>query len=163
MVVPFGLEGAVEEALRRAHPYEEPAFDWIPLRPTVGAALGRVGSLSREIHANELGDMVAERLATRVETWSGGKPIKRVAVIGGAGSGEWRAALAAGAQALVTGEVKQSDAVAGSGAGLTMVSAGHYATEQPGMEAMAQALAKCGVACELFVPEPGKWGRPILS
>ncbi|MCW5938863.1 MAG: Nif3-like dinuclear metal center hexameric protein [Fimbriimonadaceae bacterium] len=160
MVVPFGSEETVEEALRRVHPYEEPAFDWVPLRPSVAAALGRVGSLPQGVSAPVLGRSVAERLSTRVEVWDGGRPIERVAVIGGAGSGEWQSALGAGAHALVTGEVKQSDAVAGSAAGLTMVSAGHYATEQPGMEALARALVGAGVACELFVPEPGSWGRP---
>jgi dinuclear metal center YbgI/SA1388 family protein len=161
MVVPSGREEAVESALRSAHPYEEPAFDWIPLRPSVRSALGRIGRLADPSDAAGLGALVAERLETRAEVWEGAAAIVRVAVVGGAGGGEWRSALEAGAHALVTGEVKQSDAVAASSAGLTVVSAGHFATEQPGMEALARALAQAGIPSELFVPAPGAWGRPL--
>ena len=69
VIVPAYMQGAVETALKRSHPYEEPAFDWIPLAnrwEQVGA--GVVGNLPEP--ADEL--LVLEKLSgvtTDVSLW----------------------------------------------------------------------------------------------
>jgi putative NIF3 family GTP cyclohydrolase 1 type 2 len=44
-----------------------------------------------------------------------------------------------------------------------MFAAGHYATEQPGVEALAAVMRKAvpDVEWTVFVPEPGQGGRPF--
>ena len=58
----------------------------------------------------------------------------------GSGSDEWPAAAAMGAQAFLTGEAKHHIALEASDAGVVILEAGHHATEEPGIFALADAL-----------------------
>lgn len=142
-LVPESRLGAVVAALVAAHPYEEPAYDLIPVKEASGYPLLRVGDLATPKSPAEFADHVDACLGTRCWLWPGGRPVQRVAVCGGAGDDEWRNTIAAGADTFVTGEVKHHNAVEASAAGLTLVAAGHYATEQPGMVALADELSRC--------------------
>jgi dinuclear metal center YbgI/SA1388 family protein len=62
--------------------------------------------------------------------------INHVAVGAGAYGEGWQAAAALGAQAYVVGEIKHHELLAAHASGLTVVDAGHYPTEQPGVEAL---------------------------
>lgn len=55
--------------------------------------------------------------------------VSKVAVCGGAGADLWPAALASGADTLVTGDLKYHTAQQILDAGLNFVDAGHYGTE----------------------------------
>ena len=124
---------------------------------------GRVGTVSQ----TNLADFVAsvERaLGTKAWAWGAAdRPVRRVAVVGGAADGEWLAAQRAGADVLVTGEVKQHVAVEAAESGFALVAAGHYATEQPGVEALRDRMAAAcpGVEWLVFAPAPGAAGRPL--
>lgn len=153
----------VESALRKAHSYEEPAFDFVALREGGGPGLGRIGRLDEPSSLSTLHVRLEERLRTRCWTW--GDPfrwIERVAVVGGAADGEWRAAMEAGAEVLVTGEVRQNVAVEADAAGFAIVAAGHYATENPGMEELRRRMATALPEIEwtFFEPPPGRGGNP---
>ncbi len=103
-------------------------------------------------------------LSTRSWAWGDPKgPIRRVAVVGGAADGEWQAAQRADADVLVTGEVKQHIALEAAESGFALLAAGHYATEQPGVEALRDRMAiVCpSVDWRLFNPDPGSAGRPL--
>lgn len=67
---------------------------------------------------------------------------RQVAVCGGAGGDALHAAAQAGAEVLITGELKYHEAQQAAYLGLTAVEAGHYHTEHPVMEAMASHLQK---------------------
>ena len=62
--------------------------------------------------------------------------ITRVAVAGGAYGEGYFAALAAGAQAYVVGEIAHHEILDAAARGLTLCDAGHYATEWPGVTAL---------------------------
>lgn len=62
--------------------------------------------------------------------------ISRVAVAGGAYGEGYFAALAAGAQVYVVGEIAHHEILDASARGLTLCDAGHYATEWPGVIAL---------------------------
>jgi len=164
MILPVDLERSVTKALKQAHPYEEPAFNYMLMTAVPEQPLGRIGTLPEPTTLQDLARSVDSRLDTR--TWAWGVPnkkIKRVAVVGGAGDSDWIDAQRAGADALVTGEVKQHVAVEASESGMTILAAGHYATEQPGCEALRKALedAVTDVEWNLYTPEPGMAGRPF--
>ncbi|MFQ3588087.1 MAG: Nif3-like dinuclear metal center hexameric protein, partial [Fimbriimonadaceae bacterium] len=143
MIVPAGLEKAVVGALRTTHPYEEPAFDLIPLKPAQEMPIGRIGTLADEVSATQLLDAVERNLRTKCRLLGHRKAMGRtVAVVGGAGGDLWSAALEAGADFFVTGEVKHSDGIAAEDGGIAVFAAGHYETEQPGVEALAVVLAE---------------------
>lgn len=159
MVVPNHRKRAVEEALRAAHPYEEPAFDWIRLECGHAYPAGRIGNLGQ---VEDFQREIDSRLGCRSEMWVGhDHPIRRVAVFGGAAASEWQAAVSAGADAFITGEVPQHVGLEASESGLTILACGHYSTEQPGMEALAcQLQANLQVPTLLYEPVAGQSGRP---
>ncbi|MBR0367824.1 MAG: Nif3-like dinuclear metal center hexameric protein [Clostridia bacterium] len=69
-------------------------------------------------------------------------PVERVAVLGGAGEDYASRAMAAGAQAYVTGEMAYHKGVDAAENGLCVLEAGHAATERPGILALSAALQK---------------------
>jgi len=144
-VCPAGLLTPVLSALRSAHPYEEPAIDVYPLRSvtTWNRGAGRCGKLAAPITLQELAQRVAGRLpAARVETV--GEPALKIARLGiacGAAAEFWKDAQRRGCQALLTGEARFHSALEIRDAGFAMLLAGHYATERPGMERLAELLA----------------------
>lgn len=126
--------------------------------------LGRVGTLAQPLALRDFVKHVDKAFGTVSMAWGDSeKMISKVGVVGGAGATEWRAALALGADAFVTGEVPQHEALAASHFGVAMLASGHYATEHPGCEALRDALARelPEIAWTLFEPHPGKSGRPL--
>ena len=95
------------------------------------AGLGRVGTLPSTTTARGLAEATAEALGVHVKWADGGKPIRRLAVVGGAAGDMWRQAKAEGADALLTGEVSHHEALDAKEAGFSLLAAGHYGTEWP--------------------------------
>jgi dinuclear metal center YbgI/SA1388 family protein len=163
MLAPAGRIGCIERALLDAHPYEEPAYDFVVLRPAAGQGSLRTGTLPTPAALGELAAAVDRAFATRCWSWGDpGAGIERVTVAGGAAGREWRAALEAGAQAFVTGEVRHETALEATEMGLAMIAAGHYATENPACRMLLDELARAvpEVAWTLYEPPPGLHGRP---
>lgn len=102
--------------------------------------LGRIGSLPQPMTLPQLAALCARRLQTPVRYVPAGRPVRRVAVVTGAGD-EVADALAAGAEALVTGEAGYHQALDAAAAGLGLIAAGHYGTEAPIAAVLAQKLA----------------------
>lgn len=61
----------------------------------------------------------------------GGKPVHRVACGGGACADEWKAVLSAGCDTFVTSDAKYNDFWDARDAGVTLIDAGHFFTENP--------------------------------
>ena len=142
-VVPAGCVEAVVRALRAAHSYEEPAFDLHPLDVLrEGAGLGRVGELKRPESLAAFIRRVKRALGVRtVEViGSAGRRISRVALVSGGGGDVWPLAVQAGADVYLTGEMKHHDRLAARDGGLTVVLAGHYATEYPAVAGLVKML-----------------------
>jgi putative NIF3 family GTP cyclohydrolase 1 type 2 len=73
-----------------------------------------------------------------------GKKVRRVAIACGAGDDLVDSALEAGAEALVTGELRFHTVLKAREAGLATVILGHYASERRSMEFMADLIQqKC--------------------
>jgi dinuclear metal center YbgI/SA1388 family protein len=162
MAVPGALIGSVVRALQAAHPYEEPAFQLLPDHKPKSDKITRIGLMPKPMSHREFRSLVDSCLQTKSLMWVGrNEPIEHVAVCGGGADDEWEAALSAGADAFITGEVRQATALAASEAGLTIVAAGHYATEMPGMVKLGEILSEMGLSVEVFIPKPGQAGRPL--
>lgn len=164
MVVPSTALDRVVSALRSCHPYEEPAYYVVPVKNSNGYPICRIGQLVESMAANHFVKYIDQCLDTKCTSWGNEhSKIKSVAVVGGAADGEWQAAIAAGADAYITGEIKHHVAIEASHEGLLMVQAGHFATEHPGMVAMADKLKSCfdTFGVQSFSPEPGFGGRPL--
>jgi putative NIF3 family GTP cyclohydrolase 1 type 2 len=66
--------------------------------------------------------------------------VRRVGLCSGSGSDEWTRALEAGCDAFVSGEIRHHHALAMADAGIAAFECGHFATEEPGLAALAEAL-----------------------
>ena len=78
--------------------------------------------------------------AVQVKFADTGRTVKRLAVISGAGGSMFEDALAVGADCLLTGEANHHAAIDAVRLGLSLVAAGHYATEFPVCAAIADRL-----------------------
>jgi dinuclear metal center YbgI/SA1388 family protein len=159
MELPASSEEAVREALLAAHPYEEPVIDFYALagRRTIG--ISRLGRPKEPLSLSAFASHVEESLKTRCLVY--GDPetlVERAAVCGGAASDEWRAAQKAGAQVLVTGEVRHHHGVEASSEGFALIQAGHFETEHPGMVRLARVLADQGWDARAYLPSTGSSG-----
>lgn len=131
-------------ALRREHPYEEPAVDVYPLEGTGSeGGLGRWGVLPAPQALGEWARGVAQDLGARSARLVGDPDalVERVGVCGGSGASLWPQALAAGVQVLVTGDVKYHAALEARQAGLALLDVGHAPSEQVAVEVLAAHLA----------------------
>ena len=70
------------------------------------------------------------------------RPVSRVAVLGGAGADYLPAAVEAGADVFVTGEISYHRALDAVDNGVLVLEAGHAGTEHPGILALSAALQK---------------------
>jgi len=67
--------------------------------------------------------------------------VSRIGICCGSGGELLPAAIAAGCDAFLTGEATFHTALSALSSGIALVLAGHYATERPAMEGLAEALA----------------------
>lgn len=82
---------------------------------------------------------VLGRSVTLVE--GGGGPVSRIAWCTGGAQGYFEAAIAAGAQAFVTGEISEPQAHYARECGVSFLACGHHATERYGAPAVAAHVA----------------------
>jgi len=132
-ILPANLSGQVVEAMLKAHPYEEAAYDLYSLA-NEGTVLGpgRVGSLTQPVRFEEFISRVKNGLELAHVRY-GGAPdrlVNSVAVCGGSGASLWTLALPAGAQVLVTSDVDYHSARDMLAGGLSFIDAGHFGTEK---------------------------------
>ena len=152
MVVPSPARRAVLDALRRAHPYEEPAFDIFELATLPGSlGGGRVGVLAKPQTLEEFAATVAAGLPrTQHGVRVSGDPKRRiesVAVVGGAGDSEFERVRAAGVDAYVTADLRHHPATEARAydEGPALVDVAHWASEWPWLED-AERLLTAGLA-----------------
>jgi dinuclear metal center YbgI/SA1388 family protein len=140
MVAPRSRGDAVVTAMLRDHPYEEPAFDVFPVVANQVAG-GRIGTF--EGTWSDLVERVAKAFqpeGIRVAPVSDVRP-RRVAVAPGAGESRIAAAAAAGCDVLVSGDISHHRMVEANDRGLSVIDAGHAATERPGMPRLEALVA----------------------
>jgi hypothetical protein len=143
VVVPESLVGSVVAAMRRAHSYEEPAFDVYPLRPMVSGGAGRMGELEQPTTLSELAKRAQQTLSASTVQVVGdlSRPVRTVAVACGAAGEFLGDAIEQKADVFLTGEVRFHEALAARNAGIGLILPGHYATERPAVEELAVQLA----------------------
>ncbi len=142
-IVPVTRLAKVVARMLKAHPYEEVAYDLIPLANTrTDIGLGRLGRLNDEISLQQFAEQVREQLAVPTVRLVGepDQLIRKVAVCGGSGASLLSEALRQGADCLVTGDVKFHDAQRARAEGLALIDAGHFSTERFMVEELSKRL-----------------------
>ncbi|MCL2781380.1 MAG: Nif3-like dinuclear metal center hexameric protein [Actinomycetia bacterium] len=149
IVLPRCRRDAVVAALRAAHPYEEVAFDVFEhaALPSERGA-GRIGELGSALTLRQFTALAAAALpATSWGVRAAGdpdRPVRVVAVCGGAGGSLTDAARQAGADAYLTADLRHHpalEAVTERGPrAMALVDAAHWATEAPWLDVAARRL-----------------------
>lgn len=99
----------------------------------------RIGDVEAQTSL-EFAKAVAEKLGTVCHVVDCSNVVKKVAVCGGAGMDFFDAAIKAGADAYVTGEIKHHEMLYAKEKGVTVIEAGHFETENPSMTALKNKL-----------------------
>ena len=131
VIIPTWRAEKAIKAMIAVHPYEEPAYDLIPLANTdLHSGCGAVG----DIEPVALGDFLQclkVKFGTKAVRYCGdlSVEIRRVAVCGGSGASMTGDAIAAGADIYVSGDFKYHDFTT-YGEKIILADIGHYESEQ---------------------------------
>jgi dinuclear metal center YbgI/SA1388 family protein len=142
-VVPAHAVRRAVDAATTAHPYEEVALDVYPVEGSPeGCGYGRIGTLPEPLTSEELRQHVSDALGFSARLVADqGRRIEHLAVLGGSGGSFIPEVGASGAHAYVTGDIDYHDALLAESLGLTLIDAGHAATELPSLQPLATRLA----------------------
>ena len=144
MIVPSEYLTKVVNETKKVHPYEEMAYDLIPLyQQDSSIGYGAVGDLRKSMKKQKFCEHVAKTLSVDMLKISNCETglVKRVAVMGGSGGDYISGALSAGADAYVTGEISHHDFL-DYGSSIVLIDASHRATELPVLYKIKEKLAE---------------------
>jgi dinuclear metal center YbgI/SA1388 family protein len=142
-VVPIQKIDAIIQALRKSHPYEEPAFDLNQLAaPPNALGQGRIGELDPPVNCDSLLARIKKELKIDNLLVAGptDRPIKRAAVCAGACSDMLDDAISQKADLYLTGEIRHHDAIKTAAAGMTVVCTLHSNSERAVLKRLEQKL-----------------------
>lgn len=113
------------------------------LNEQTGAWLGRIGTLPEPLSPEAFAAHIKACLnASSIKFSAAPRVIRTVALCSGSGADCLDAAISAGADALLTSEVKQHEYLAAAAAGISIFDAGHFDTEDIVIEPLRDYLAK---------------------
>ncbi|RLD60977.1 MAG: Nif3-like dinuclear metal center hexameric protein [Bacteroidetes bacterium] len=143
-IYPIYKEHEIIQALQKAHPYEEVAYDIYPLMNTyneVGA--GMIGDLQNGLEENVFLQKIKEITGVGCIRHSAllGRKIKKVAVCGGSGSFLIHNAISAGADMFISGDIKYHEFFEADKKTL-IADIGHYESEQFSKDLIYSILIK---------------------
>ncbi|MBC6365862.1 Nif3-like dinuclear metal center hexameric protein [Algoriphagus sp. AK58] len=144
VILPGYLSGKIVSEMKKNHPYEEVAYYLSVLEnenQEVGA--GMIGTLEHPMSEDEFLDFLKERMNLRIikHTSLRNKPVKKVAVCGGAGIFLLSDAKKAGADAFVTSDIKYHEFFDAEGQ-LILCDIGHYESEIFTKDLLAELLSQ---------------------
>jgi dinuclear metal center YbgI/SA1388 family protein len=156
MLCPIDRVSQVLAALRKSHPYEEPAFDLVHLAaPVEKLGQGRIGKLTTPPPLPTLLDRIKKGLGLNhllVSPAISSPPtfpspqhpilIQKAAVLAGAGGEPLNHAIAQQAQLYLTGEIPHHDALAAAKAGVTVVATLHSNSERATLQRLRDRLTQ---------------------
>lgn len=159
VVLPQSIRQRVLQAMLKAHPYEEVAYDFFQLdQRTNDFGLGRVGKLKNDMSLRDFAEFVKERLSVPAVRAVGDlhAKVRKVAVLGGDGNKYIYAAKRKGADVFVTGDMYYHVAHDALSIGLSIVDPGHH-VEKVMMDGVVRKMTELcgerGYECEFIASE----------
>ena len=142
VIFPDWLESNIIKAMKSAHPYEEVAYDIINLaNKHRGIGSGIIGELPKPMDETDLLIQVKKIFGPPVirHTALLNKPVKKIALCGGAGSFLVSAALSAGAGMYITADMKYHEFF-DANSRMVIADIGHYESEQFTIDLLTEIL-----------------------
>ncbi|MFQ5423327.1 MAG: Nif3-like dinuclear metal center hexameric protein [Phycisphaerae bacterium] len=138
----------VTAAVRRAHPYDEPAFDVYPLQrlPDGRIGQGRIGRFARRKTLAALARSMKQKTGAANVVTVGGPArslCRGLVCVGAAGSlpFDMPATPCGPGDVVITGEIRHHDALCYRRSGVAAIALGHWASERPVLKPLARRLA----------------------
>jgi len=162
IIFPKHAESEIIRALKASHPYEEVAYfihsldnEW----NEVGA--GYIGELREEMTSDAFLQFIKDKLELKhlKHTKTSKKKIKKVAVCGGSGAFLIKTAMAAGADAYLTGDIKYHEFFDAENR-MLLVDVGHYESEVMIKDAICSYLSN--IFCNFAVLKSEICTNPII-
>ena len=144
VIFPAWRENEMIKSLVNSHPYKEVAYDIIPLNNQYQeAGSGIIGELPDPMEEKDFLKTLKETFHLSVirHTPLTNRPLKRIAVCGGAGSFLIANAIATKADIFITGDVKYHEFFDANGQ-LLIADIGHYESEQFTIDLLFELLTK---------------------
>lgn len=142
VILPAGRQAAVVRAMWEAHPYEEVAHELYPIKNTGvaygSARLGTIEPTRLDVYARAVQQQLRAPNTRLVR--GANETVSRIACCPGSGAGFLDAAVRAGCDCLVTGDIKHHDALKAKALGISIIDVTHVATERSTIEMLATAL-----------------------
>lgn len=120
-----------------------------------GEQMGRIGD-TESCSLADFAGKVKTALNAPVVLASGNRPVSRVALLGGSGDDFISAAKKAGADTYVSGDLAYHHLTDAPEAGLNLIAAGHYYTENPSLPYLAALVKKVDSNIEITLAESGE-------
>ena len=144
-IVPSDKLGGCIAAMKKAHPYETPAFDVFKLHnPQTKFGLGRIGTLTKPLRISQIIQRIKEQTGARAAGIIGNEKrlVKTAAVCAGSCGKIINSVIAAKADLYLTGELKHHHGLAAQEAGLTCICLSHTVSERFILKKFAKQLQK---------------------
>ncbi|OHB67028.1 MAG: Nif3-like dinuclear metal center hexameric protein [Planctomycetes bacterium RBG_13_62_9] len=144
-IVPADKVQTVVEAMKKAHPYEVPAFDIFKLFDYASRfGLGRIGMLAEPMRPRRIIETVKRRTGAKAVGLIGDQKrlVQKAAVCAGTCGEILNLVIAAGADLYLTGELKHHQALAAQEAGLTCICLSHTVSERFILKKLAAQVKK---------------------
>jgi dinuclear metal center YbgI/SA1388 family protein len=138
------MKGRVVRALLEVHPYEEAAYDLYPLEnDNVKAGMGCTGELTEPLSEKEFLEMLRTRFSAKGIKYSGltGNKITKVAMCGGAGGPLIGDAIASGAGAYVSADIRYHSFFEAENK-ILLADIGHFESEKYSVEILYDLIIK---------------------
>ncbi len=142
LIFPSYLKQQIITALIQSHPYEEVAYDIIMLSNEFqNTGSGLIGELEKEVSENEFLPILKKQFNLKVikHTKLLNKPIKKIALCGGAGSFLINNALAANADVYITSDIKYHEFFDANNR-MLIADIGHWESEQFTIDLLYEVL-----------------------
>jgi len=144
-VIPANRLDDVIAAMKKAHPYEMPAYDVYRMHDPQGLfGLGRIGKLAEPMRINKIIEQIKKHTEAKAVGLVGRKDrvVRTAAVCAGTCGEILNKVIAAKADLYLTGELKHHQAIAAQEAGLTCICLSHTVSERFILKKLAQQLKK---------------------
>ena len=117
-----------------------------------GEKIGRIGILPSPMNPEDFARKVKEALgAPYVLLGNAGRPVFRVALLGGSGEDELSSAMAAGADTYISGTLKYHSMTDARELGINLIEAGHFYTENHVCEVLREMILSIdeNIVCDI--------------
>lgn len=154
---PDKLKNVIEDMIK-VHPYEVPAYEITDNRAVIqNEALGLIGKLDNEYTPEQLAIHVKNSLQCGgVRLYASDKPITKVAICSGSGGSLLDDVIKTQCDAFITADVRHDVALSAIEAGITLIDAGHFETENIVIKPLADKLSNMIKDVNFIIAENGK-------